>query len=120
MNETFTADLDVYVKAIYDKLYIALKIGDLAEIAISISLVVKVPDEFLDQYGLTKDIGFVLTVNGTNGKMSYRYKGLLVEPICHYIQPDNCRKVSMLTILQEAVAQDTNKPDIQKLEVSEG
>lgn len=112
--ENFIKELDVFAQADGSKFLAAVKTINVLTATIKIS----VDPEFLTSHGLNSDIQFVLSLQPRGAKIVYYYKNLEIDPICHYIQPDNCRKVNVLEICRAAIQQDTNKPDIKELELS--
>ena len=114
--DTFTDDLNAFSTSLYEKFLKAIKDGGVEEGVTGVDLRLKPDSDFIAKYGLNDDIQFVLNVRGNKGKMLYYYQGHSIEPVCHYIQPEDSKTVHILTVLQEAIAQATNKPDIRALE----
>ena len=75
--------------------------------------------EMLDKFGLNDSFRFIISTSPSNCNTSYLYKNLRLEPINYYLRPADYHPVSTLRILQECIAQDTNKPDIMYLERGE-
>ena len=50
-------------------------------------------------------------------KFEYRYKNIEIEPICHYVRPNNSRFLTQLEILRECIKQDKYNPDLRDLEL---
>jgi len=80
---------------------------------------VDIDPDILNKFGLNKDIDFLICVTITGGKATYYYKGVEIEPDCYYVRPNDYHEVTTLQMLQEAIRQDTNKPDIKYLENGE-
>ena len=116
MQKEFFEELD---KISQDKHKILLSLFNGVDIdVVSVKIIVKISDEPKKRFGLNDDISFLLKI-GDTGKMKYLYKGIEIEPIKYYIRPSDYHEVSTLTILQEAIKQDTYKPDIMFLERGE-
>ncbi len=110
---SFISDLDNIVKNDYDNIKCSL-----SDKVISFEFLVSFDDVFYNKYKLKSDVKFVCNVgNNVPAKMEYYYKGIKVNPDCHYIIPDNYVKVGILKILQECINQDTHSPDIKKFEI---
>ena len=50
-------------------------------------------------------------------KFEYRYKNIQIEPIGHYVRPNNSRFLTQLEILRECIKQDKYNPDLRDLEL---
>ena len=50
-------------------------------------------------------------------KFVYRYKNIEIEPIGHYVRPNNSRFLTQLEILRECINQDKYNPDLRDLEL---
>ena len=50
-------------------------------------------------------------------KFEYRYKNIEIEPIGHYVRPNNSRFLTQLEILRECIKQDKYNPDLRDLEL---
>lgn len=50
-------------------------------------------------------------------RFEYRYKNIEIEPICHYVRPNNSRFLTQLEILRECIKQDKYNPDLRDLEL---
>jgi len=118
MSEEFIKELDVIVQKDYEE--IVNKITDCDIRVSSFNFHPHMSLKIKKKYGLNKNIGFMVTASaGSGGKTTYLYKGIIVEPDCYYLRPDDYHKVSTLTMLQEAIKQDTHNPDIKHLESGE-
>ena len=113
-TEEFINQLDELNKKEWTEIYEALKsVTDVFSICFNIYP----SQDILSKFGLTKDINFSVINNNGYGKMKYYYKGRKVEPECYYLRPNNYSEVSLLEVLHECIAQNTNTPDIKHLEV---
>lgn len=114
-NEKFIQELEKVNQENYKKFIDSLNNHDL-EIQ-SVAIITKLSSELIQEFELNDDVSFVCQMNSEKGKMKYFYKNIELDPDCYYMRPHNYRSVSTLEILQECIKQDTNKPDIKKLEV---
>jgi hypothetical protein len=112
MNEEFIKDLDSMAKPTWSEIFKRLK----GTTVINVEFRVDVDYEFLLKYKLNENITFI--VDSSDGQMNYYYKGRKMEPVHYYLRPANYTEVSTLRMLQECIKQDTNTPDIRKIENS--
>ena len=107
----FVKELDDVVQEIYKDIIVSLNPKILA-----FQFKIDVDDNFLEKYKLTNDLVFICSVSTSETKMDYYYKGPEIKPQTHYIRPEDYSEVGLITTLQECINQDTNTPDIKKLE----
>ena len=50
-------------------------------------------------------------------KFEYSYKNIQIDPIIHYVRPNNSRFLTQLEILRECIKQDKYNPDLRDLEL---
>jgi hypothetical protein len=113
IEEKFIEDLDILSKEQYKE---TAKIICECDNIISFKFIVDISDDMKEKYSLNDDIEFVIDANPEVAQMEYHYKGMKMEPVCHYIRPENYHEVSELTMLHECIKQDTHKPNIIHLE----
>lgn len=114
LDEEFGKDLQVFAKDVHSKLIQLMKNNSLE--IFDITMKIPVDAKFIEKFKLNQNISFNLHIN-RNMQVMYNYKNIDLDPICHYITPDNYVPVPTLTILHEAIKQDTHKPDIKPLEL---
>lgn len=117
MSEEFIKELNEIVQKNYHRVLDAIKELDVK--VNGFSFLPEVPLEIKEKYGLNEDLTFMVGVSGDGGRTDYLYKGLIIEPDCYYVRPDDYHEVPLLTMLQEAIKQDTHNPDIKYLERGE-
>lgn len=116
IDSDFYVDLDVFVRAEYDKV-ISYLIGKSMTIS-SMTLSIPVDNKFIEKYQLNEKISFSLALDSfRSGQIKYGYEGIEIKPDCHFITPDYYVPVPTLTVIREAIKQNTHKPDIKPLEL---
>ena len=121
MNELvdeFRKELDKVIQAAW------VKLGNvIVDTGVGISRIdfhVNLDDETLLRFGLNNKISFIVNATPDVIKVEYYYNSTLIDPECLWMRPDNYQEVSDLTILKEAIKQDTYNPNIKHLERGEG
>ena len=117
MTEEFIKALDTVVKKNYNKILDNIKEWDIK--INGFSFLPEMDLETKKRFSLNEDITFQVQITGGGGSTNYLYKGLIIEPDAYYLRPDDYHEVSTLTMLQEAIKQDTHNPDIKYLERGE-
>jgi len=118
MND-FIKDLDIFATNTWKCFFEAVKDTGIKSDIFSVELFVSVDEEFLNKYDLNNKITFMLHSKNGKGKTIYLYNGMKIEPNCYYVRPKGYQIVSTLEMLQEAIKQNTYKPDITHLEMPE-
>ena len=86
---------------------------------VSFKFEVKLEENIIRELGINADIRFLVNATPNGGEIEYLYKGCEIDPIHHYIRPDDYNEVSIIQMLLECINQDTYKPNIMHLERGE-
>lgn len=118
LEDKFRKELDKVIQAAWVKLG---KVIDDTGVGVSrIDFHVNLDDETLLRFGLNNKISFIINATPDVTKVEYYYDSALIDPECLWTRPENYQELSDLTILKEAIKQDTYNPDIKHLERGEG
>lgn len=115
-SKQFFGDLDVFTQEHWNFIKQIFTESGLASTIFQFQSMIEVDQQFLDRYQLTSDIRFSIDKNTDQTVMQYWYKDHKIDPQAHYLQESSDNKVLTLTMLHEAISQDTNTPDIKHLQ----
>ena len=116
VDSDFFTELDVFVRAEYDKTIRTIKAMEISVTELGIRI--PTSNEFLTKYQLNEKITFALSMTSNPyWKINYLYDGIEIKPDCHFITPDYYVPVPTLTVIREAIRQNTHEPDIKPLEL---
>jgi hypothetical protein len=114
-DDEFFNDIDSVMHKEYSNFFILVKDSNIKVSSVDIEIDI----ENKEKYGLNDSISFTLCVKGGKGNIKYFYFGNEISPINYYLRPAEYHGVSTLTILREAIIQETFNPDIMFLERGE-
>ena len=116
IDTDFFTDLDVFVRAEHGR--VTRSINGMNISVTELGIRIPTSNEFLEKYQLNEKLTFAISITSNPyWKIRYMYEGIEIEPDCHYITPDYYVPVPTLTVLREAIKQNTHRPDIKPLEL---